>query len=84
MEKDSIRDTEAGDLVFEFSENAPAKPDSDDYIWTIKTVKLAERRPITQETVKELLRDKDLRDVARVAMKFVKKNGDGSSPATAG
>jgi hypothetical protein len=36
---------------------------------TLRTVKLCDRRPITTETVKELLR-KDLPDVARVALKY--------------
>jgi hypothetical protein len=84
MERDRIRDTEADETVFEFSDDSSSEPGRPDYIWTIKTVKLAERRPITQETVKELLRDKDLHDVARVAMKFVKKNGHGNSAAPAG
>jgi hypothetical protein len=41
--------------------------------WTIRTVKLRERRPLTQERVKDLLREKDLRDLARVALKYVSK-----------
>lgn len=40
--------------------------------WTIRRVAMAERRPVTHDTVKELLRDKDLRDVARVALKYSK------------
>jgi hypothetical protein len=38
--------------------------------WTIKKVHLAKRRPVDSETVKELLRDKTLRDVAKVARKY--------------
>lgn len=40
--------------------------------WTIKYVELAARRPVTLETVRALLRDPDLRDVARVALKYAK------------
>jgi hypothetical protein len=39
---------------------------------TMWTVRLQERRPVTIETVKELLRD-DLRDLARVALKYAKQ-----------
>jgi hypothetical protein len=75
MEKDPIWDgselREVEEAGFEFV-ISPDSGNGNEDVWTIRVVKLPERRPITQQTVKDLLRDKDLRDVARVAMKYAK------------
>jgi len=50
----------------------PAGTHDDDHGWTIREVELPPRRPVTLDTVRLLLRDGDLRDVARVALKYSK------------
>jgi hypothetical protein len=46
--------------------------EADDKDWTIRVVNMPERKPVTLDTVKVLLRDKDLRGVARIALKYSK------------
>jgi len=43
-----------------------------DQNWTIQKPAAPPRGPVTRETVTELLRDKGLRDVAKIAKKYAK------------